>query len=225
MIATSGLAVWLADSDTRHRYRTRGFAPCAACPARGQASEPLMAHHLLLRQANLPATVRLLLIAESPPWSASETAVRHFYNPASPAPDNLFRATAAALLGDDRTRWQAAEKAAALSRLAEGGFLLLDSAKCPVNHLAPAAKRAATRTCAAHVLREELSRIRWALDAAICLVVRGTVPGAAGPVLEALELGPYVAHSECLPFPGRWRGHRARFIDALRALGEGRSSS
>jgi hypothetical protein len=211
------LADWLGGEGYGHDYRTRSFPPCDACPARGQATEGLMERHLALRRVAVPEMVRVLLIAESPPWSAEGAAVRHFYNPEGPHPDNLFRATAAALLGDDRTLWPAAEKAAALRSLVAGGFLLLDSAKCPVNHLAPRERRAAVGACAGHVLAEELDRITLAPGAVICMVVRGTVPAAARPVLAARGLGRYVVEPEGLPFPGRWSDHRRRFITTLRA--------
>lgn len=176
-----------------------------------------MEHHLALRRAVVPDVVRLLLIAESPPWSADGAAVRHFYNAEAPHPDNLFRATAAALLEDDRICWPVAEKAAALSALTAAGFLLLDSAKCPVNHLPLCSRRAAVAACAGHVLAEELTRISLAPDAVICMVVRGTVPAAARPVLASLGLGSRIVEPDGLPFPGRWSDHRHRFIKILRA--------
>ena len=56
----------------------------------------------------------------------------------------------------------------------------------------------------------------FAPDAAICLVVRGTVPPAAGLILDALGLSARVVEPAGLPFPGRWPNHRDRFIAGLR---------
>jgi hypothetical protein len=202
-------------------YVRRTFAPCAGCPARGEATAAQMGEHWRWRARFRPARVRLLLIAESPPYTEPGCPVRHFYHPAGPAPDTLFRATAPVLLADragakeDRSP---AAKAAALAALAERGFLLLDSAKCPVNHLPSiASKREVTRTCASAVLRAEIAALTFLPEARICLVVRGTVPQAALPVLDALGLAERIISREGLPFPGRWPGHRDTFQRALAA--------
>src|SRR2546423_5310577 len=79
-----GFAAWLTGDDYAGRYRARAFAACAACPARGQATDAQMERQLALRQQAAPERVRLLLIAESPPRSAPEAMVRHFYHPESP---------------------------------------------------------------------------------------------------------------------------------------------
>jgi hypothetical protein len=203
-------------------YVRRSYPPCAGCPARGQATDEQMAAHWSWRARFRPARVRLLLIAESPPYTVPGCPVRHFYHPAGPAPDTLFRATAPVLAADwaDETdgRRSPARKAAALAALAERGFLLLDSAKCPVNHLASlASKRQVTRACAAVVLRAEIEALTFLPEARICLVVRGTVPQAALPVLRELGLEERVVSPEGLPFPGRWPGHRVGFQRALAA--------
>ena len=97
-----------------------------------------------------------------PPWSAEGAAIRHFYNPESPHPDNLFRATTAALLGDDRELLAGGGERAALRALADGGFLLLDSAKCPVTSCPARERRAAIHARAGHVLAQELDGITLA---------------------------------------------------------------
>jgi hypothetical protein len=67
------------------------------------------------------------------------------------------------------------------------------------------------------VLAGELDSLALAPDAVICMVVRGTVPNAARPVLASLGLESYLIEPDGLPFPGRWSGHRQRFIASLRA--------
>jgi hypothetical protein len=146
--------------------------------------------------------------------------IRHFYHQAAPSPDTLFRATAPVLLADCARahvgRWSPAAKEAALASLAAGGFLLLDSAQCPVNHLADAAaRRRVARACAGEVLRAQLAALRLAPEARICLVVRSTVPQATVPLLEELGLMDRVVDRRGLPFPGRWTGHRAAFQAGL----------
>jgi hypothetical protein len=203
-------------------YVRRSYEPCAGCPARGQATDEQMAAHWRWRARFRPAPVRLLLIAESPPYTVPGCPIRHFYHPGGPPPDTLFRATAPVLLADrpagpgsDRSP---AAKAAALEALTQGGFLLLDSAKCPVNHLPSVpSKRDVTRACAAVVLRAELAALCFVPEARICLVVRGTVPQAALPVLQELGLRKRVVSPDGLPFPGRWPGHRDAFQRALAA--------
>jgi hypothetical protein len=167
-----------------------------------------------------PARVRLLLIAESPPHSVPGSPLRHFYHPAAPSPDTLFRVTAPVLLPkwreDGGGRWSPTDKEAALAELAARGFLLLDGAQCPVNHLsATGDRRGAVRRCADVVLRALLSDLEFALGARICPVVRGTVPAAVVPVLDALGLADRLAMREGLPFPGRWSGHRDGFQAGL----------
>jgi hypothetical protein len=200
-------------------YVRRSYAPCGGCPARGQATDEQMAAHWSWRARFRPARVRLLLIAESPPYTVPGCPVRHFYHPEGPAPDTLFRATAPVLVAvGPNGRRSPAGKAAALAALAERGFLLLDSAKCPVNHLAShASKREVTRSCAAAVLRAEIAALTFLPEARICLVVRGTVPQAALPLLRELGLEERVVSAEGLPFPGRWPGHRDAFQRALAA--------
>ena len=170
------------------------------------------------RERFRPARVRLLLIAESPPRTVGEAPLRHFYHPAGPPPDTLFRALAPALLGTDAlAEGCPAAKEAALRRLAAGGFLLLDSAQCPVNHLPTmASRREVVRRCAGAVLRQQVAALRLEPEARICLLVRGTVPAAALPVLGELGLGSRVPHPGGLPFPGRWPGHREAFQRGVR---------
>lgn len=203
-------------------YVTRGYPACAGCPAREAATAAQMAASWAWRQRFRPERVRLLLIAESPPQTVGDAPLRHFYHPAGPPPDTLFRAVAPVLLAEDRIEQGRSEaKERALERLAVGGFFLLDSAQCPVNRLlTPAARREATRRCAATVLREQLAGLPLAAGARICLVVRGTVPAAALPVLRELGLAGRVTAPEGLPFPGRWPGHREAFQQGLRAAAD-----
>jgi hypothetical protein len=171
------------------------------------------------RERFRPARVRLLVIAESPPQTVGDAPQRHFYHPAGPSPDTLFRAVAPVLLAAGRiVPGDAPAKERLLVQLSADGFFLLDSAQCPVNHLrSPAVRRETVRRCAATVLRQQVADLRLEPEARICLVVRGTVPAAALPVLSELGLAGRVAHGEGLPFPGRWPGHRETFQQGLRA--------
>lgn len=218
-IPRSACSPWLAPSGDGPpaEYVNRGYPACGECPARGEATAEQMAESWVWRERFRPKRVRLLLIAESPPRSVVDTPLRHFYHPRGPAPDTLFRAVATALLDAAPAREGGAEaKEAALSRLAAGGYFLLDSAQCPVNHLPARDRRAAIHRCAGAVLRFQVAALALAPEARICLVVRGTVPGAALPVLRELGLVGRVADPAGLPFPGRWPGHREAFQQALR---------
>jgi hypothetical protein len=199
-------------------YVTRSYPACAGCAARGAATEAQMAASWEWRERFRPARVRLLLIAESPPRTVGEAPLRHFYHPAGPPPDTLFRAVAPTLLGTDAIADRRPErKEAALCRLAAGGFFLLDSAQCPVNHLStPASRRDVVCRCAAVVLRQQLTALSLEPEARIGLVVRGTVPAAVLPVLQELGLAERVVHPDGLPFPGRWPGRREAFQHGVR---------
>lgn len=178
-----------------------------------------MAAYWAFRARFRPRTVRLLLIAESPPRSFGLESLRHFYHPAAPPPDTLFRATAPVLVGEDATprpESRTTAKERALARLAKAGFFLLDSAQCPVNHLAsPAIRGEVARRCADVVLRDWLARLCFAPEARICLVVRSSVPRSVLPVLQELGLDDRVVFPGGLPFPGRWPGHREAFQRGL----------
>jgi hypothetical protein len=203
-------------------YTRRTYPPCAGCAARGQSTDAQAALRWGYRARFWPSRVRLLLIAESPPFSATGARIRHFYHPEAPSPDTLFRATAPVLLADrpeGRVGSRGADgKEAALALLAQRGFLLLDSAQCPVNHLADGAtRRSVARRCAAAVLREMLALLDFTPEARICLVVRSTVPEAVLPMLAQLGLADRVHDRRGLPFPGRWTGHRAAYQAGLTA--------
>lgn len=98
-----------------------------------------------LRERWRPATVRLLLIGESPPDNGGDPDTRRFFyaEPLMQA-DNLFRSVVDALYdigkltkGDRKAPW--------LDRLRDDGVFLIDLAARPVNGLSSGARQQARR--------------------------------------------------------------------------------
>lgn len=87
-----------------------------------------------LREEYRPTSVRVLLIAESPPASPIDNQ-RFFYSSVLTGHDNLFRGVALAAYGLGREDLARLGKDAVLRRLQADGYWLIDAVDMPVNHL------------------------------------------------------------------------------------------
>jgi hypothetical protein len=147
-----------------------------------------------LRRRYRPAHVHLLFVGEAPPASA-----RFFYQGDS----GLYRAVRSAFL-------------AALPDIREDNFLdsfrtlncyLVDLCGKPVDRLDPAQRKQA-RTAG----EIPLSRIVRRLQPKIVItVVRAIAPN----VVHAQQLSDWKGVHLVLPYPGRWKQHRAAFDELL----------
>jgi hypothetical protein len=174
--------------------------------------EPDLAWYDELRAAYRPASVRLLLIAESPP-DPGAGARRFFYAPAL-TPDNLYRGVVAALYGHE-PGFSPRSKKALLDRLRDDGVWLIDAVDEPIDKRSMSARR---RAIAAGVPRL-VDRVRAVAPTTGVLICHGVVYELVAPALRAE--GIRVLHDEPLPFPlGNWR---QQFVtgarDALRRAG------
>jgi hypothetical protein len=93
-----------------------------------------------LRAEHKPDSVRVLLLAESPPDPGSSDR-RFFYNSRLTAHDNLFRSVALAAYGLDKKALQRTPKVETLHRLQADGFFLIDAVGYPINHMEPGARQ------------------------------------------------------------------------------------
>jgi hypothetical protein len=166
----------------------------------------------LLREAYRPATLRFLLLAESPPDPGSADR-RYFYSPTLSQHDNLYRGVSEAAYGLEAT-FDLARKTDVLERLKDDGYWLIDAVESPINKSSSSARRTAIRS-AAPALVERCRRLDPAIGIIICHTV---VYKEAAHKLHAAGLK--VLHDRPLPFPlGNWR---ADFVRGFRQAIEGR---
>lgn len=87
-----------------------------------------------LRSAYRPASIRVLLIGESPPEPAGAER-RFFYSDKLTQHDNLFRSVALAAFGLDKVAIASIPKSNVLERMAGAGLFLIDAVDTPVNRM------------------------------------------------------------------------------------------
>lgn len=109
-------------------------SPVASRPPQAHPSEAnAEAWYETLRLEYKPATIKILLIAESPP-DPGVGSRRFFYAPDLSQHDNLFRGVAEALYGAE-PGFNVHAKVAVLRRIQGDGFWLVDALERPVNYL------------------------------------------------------------------------------------------
>lgn len=167
-----------------------------------------------LRESYRPASVRLLLIGESPP-NPGAGARRFFYAPTL-THDNLYRGVVAALYGDE-AGFDPSRKTAFLERLRDDGVWLIDAVEEPIDKRSSSARRRAI-SAAVPRLSSQVKALAPAVGVIIC---HSVVFDLTAPALRAS--GATVLHSRPLPFPlGNWR---AQFVEGVRAALVGTSWS
>jgi hypothetical protein len=147
-----------------------------------------------LRRRFRPARLRLLFIGESPPASG-----RFFYRGDS----GLYRAMRDAFRAIDAS----ITDTNFLSIFQASGCYLIDLCPTPVDHLDAKSRRAACLASEA-LLSRTISRLQ---PTAIATVVRSIEDNVARAASRADWDGVFIH----LPYPGRWSGHRAVFVDTL----------
>jgi hypothetical protein len=147
-----------------------------------------------LRSEYTPATLRVLLIAESPPDPLGSDR-RFFYSPVLAGHDNLFRGVALAAYGATNDDLKRSGKVPILRRLQADGFLLIDAVEYPVNHLPSSERRKAIRDSTAGLA----SRIRHHCPTDGVFVCSTPVFNAVAPTLAANGIN--VLNTEPAPFP------------------------
>lgn len=158
-----------------------------------------------LRDEYRPETVRILLVAESPPDPADGDR-RFFYAPTL-TKDNLYRGVAEALYGDE-AGFDPADKTSNLRRIQSDGYWLIDLSNEPVNHLSSADRKRALRA-AVPGLVERADAIAPTEGVIVCMTPVHRL--VTGPLRAA---GISVLHDDPLPFPMNWS--RATFVDGFR---------
>lgn len=160
-----------------------------------------------LREQHRPDHVRILFVGESPPDPGASRR-RFFYSPTLTRHDNLYRAVALALYGEDDAL-DLADKAEVLRRLRDDGVWLIDVTDQQVNKLNSRARTAALReSVPAFVAR--VVELHPALGVVVC---KAPLYALVQPPLAAA--GVPVLHAEPIPFP--LGNHRARFVEQVRA--------
>ena len=149
-----------------------------------------------LRRRYRPASIRLLFIGEAPPASG-----RFFYRGDS----GLYRAMREAFTAAD-PRFDSPDFLAAFR---DSGCYLIDLCPDPVDRL-PASERLAARIAAEGRLARTLRRLR---PQSIAILLRSIEPN----VWRAAALANWTGAAICLPYPGRWSGHKKVFAAGLAA--------
>ncbi len=147
-----------------------------------------------LRERYRPAQVNLLFVGESPPASG-----RFFYQ----ADSGLYRAFLSAFT----VAFPCIRSASFLDSFQALGCYLVDLCRSPVDDLDPGERK---RICAEG--EDRLAKtIQFLQPKTIITVVRSIFTNVERSVQSAGWTGLHVG----LPYPGRWRHHRAVFEDAL----------
>jgi hypothetical protein len=155
-----------------------------------------------------PASVSLLLIAESPPSSGG-----YFYSKKTIGKDHLFRETMKALefWPINRPMRRGCDKRPMLKKFRSLGFLIIDTCEYPVDKLPPRQRRIATVQGALSLP----NRVRK-LDPCRILIVKKTVFNPVKLVLTDAGFGERILNARPLPFPSH--GNQKTFRTMMRRL-------
>ena len=158
-----------------------------------------------LRSKYRPNSIEILLVAESPPNPGSSQR-RFFCSPALLI-DNLYRAVALAMYGQDPD-FRVDAKESVLRRFADDGLWLVDAVDVPINQLSTAERHRAIKES----IPSLVSKCRNAQPRRGIIICHGGVFELTGSALRAAGLR--VLHEQPLPFPlGNWR---ERFVTRFR---------
>lgn len=151
-----------------------------------------------------PATIKILLIAESPPPSADRNGSRHFYRSKTPRKDDrLFVNTIKALYPEAANKTEndlEPDKEAWLQRFKADGYYMIEALTTSLEHEVTKPQRQALIK---EHLPELLTRVKELAnsDTKIILIKSNVFVVAAEPLQEA---GFNVLNTELLDYPGRF---------------------
>ena len=155
-----------------------------------------------LRENYKPRSVKVLIVAESPPDSKMEE-VRFFYNPKQERWDYLFRSIMKVVFPDFVFR--SGEKECWLQRFKSAGYYLIDATDQPINHLPPAQRSRIIDSSFSDKLLEIKSLVKKKTP---MILVKKNVFTLLNARLR--NAGYNVIHDTFLPFPAY--GHQKKFI-------------
>lgn len=181
-----------------------GYKVCRECPIKN----PNYEIYEKFRRRYIPkGKIKMVFIGESPsrPKVAGQE-INYFYWTDDHRPEemanlgNLFGGLMRILgwLPPGGITWN--EKGQLLSKFQDSGFLLIDAAKCPINHLPQANKKNAIVACARNSLFDELSELNKKRGIKTIAIVKCNVYDILSPHLKKI-------HPKCfldirIPFPG-----------------------
>lgn len=176
-----------------------------------------VAPYAALREQYRPALVRLLLIGESPP-DPRDGEKRFFYSPKLTGADDLYRAVAEALYGEDEIAAGGASKERVLRRFKDDGLYLVDAVDEPINARAEPERSSAVRAALPQLV-DQCRLLHPALGVVVCKDAVYRL--VADPLRRA---GIHIAHDSPLPFPVRYRpDRRSAFIEGVRTAWHGQT--
>ncbi|HEY3247379.1 MAG TPA: hypothetical protein VGK88_03670 [bacterium] len=168
------------------------------------------------RRKYVPAKIRYLLVAESPPKDSS----RYFYFEDVWRGDSLFLETMKVLYAQrySDARTLRARKKHFLQRFKEDGFLLLDALEEPLGKIGQSEKVRKIRSALPELVRR-LAALRNAHKNAKVILV--SVPVYKACTLRLKREGFDIVNTEAIDFPaqGRQRLYRQKFASALQMAG------
>ncbi len=164
----------------------------------------MMEEYSISRNRFKPSNVKLLFVAESPPYSGG-----YFYFVRTIGKDHLFRETMKALSVWPLRRplRKGFDKTGLLEEFCSRGFFLIDTCERPVDRLSPKARRIS-------IAREASGLASRAkdLDPGSMVIVKKTVYGPVCYALESIGLGDRILNTEPLPFPSHGNQKRYRLL-------------
>jgi len=161
-----------------------------------------------MRKKYKPATVKVLFVAESPPFSSDD---RFFYNRDQESRDYLYRSVMEAVFPNFKFKENGrGRKDEWLRKFMEHGYYMIDATDSPVNQLTPAKRRSMIEGSVATKLSEIAALV--CKNTPILLVKKNVFEAFKEPLRCA---GFNVINTSFLPFPSH--GHQDRFIKDCRS--------
>jgi len=158
--------------------------------------------YLRLRNAYIPAEIKIIFVLESPPASG-----RYFYNPDGPTTEALFGA-----MMRDVVEMTPTCKADGLKEFAARGYFLVDATYTPVNRLSDKEKEATT-LCDFEALVADLRQ--YAKPETSIVLVKANVCRLLEPKLQERDFN-VLNRGIMIPFPST--GQQSKFHQRIRQV-------
>jgi hypothetical protein len=130
---------------------------CSGCPLFESKEHIYVRNETLKMNAKyIPETIKILFVAESPPWAFTNDRTAYFYAPGEKIAHGGLGYYMIPILFKEKI----ITKEQFLQKFKESGFCLIDMVKCPINKLTKVEKEKAIKSCAKY-LNEELHSLNF----------------------------------------------------------------
>ena len=131
---------------------------CSWCPLFESKEHIYVRNETLKMNAKyIPETIKILFVAESPPWAFTNDKTAYFY---APTAEKIAYGGLGYYMIPILFKEKIITKEQFLQRFKESGFYLIDMVKCPINKLSKRGKEEAIKCCAKY-LNEQLQLLNF----------------------------------------------------------------